>query len=296
MTNSAYSRTDLACETRPADLPAMPGVRSRETNENGIAVSDLIIADEEAARLIGKPIGRYVTLSRPKLWQVSGEDYDHFRDCLAEHLRSLAVGMTGRRPDSSFGVLVAGLGNRDITADAIGPQTAQKLAVTRHLRDREPEVFAAIGRCALSALSPGVLGQTGIETVELIRGAAENAEPDLVIAVDALAARACERLASTVQLCDRGIEPGSGVGNHRRPICRETVGVPVLGLGVPTVVDSSTLVYDALGRAGIGAISDELRAVLENGRGFFVSPKESDVITAHLSTLLAESIEQAFAV
>lgn len=296
MTNSAYSRTDLACETRPADLPAMPGVRSRESNENGIAVSDLTIADEESARLIGKPIGRYVTLSRPKLWQVSDEDYDHFRDCLAEHLRNLAVGMTGRRPDSSFGVLVAGLGNRDITADAIGPQTAQKLAVTRHLRDREPEVFAAIGRCALSALSPGVLGQTGIETVELIRGAAENAEPDLVIAVDALAARACERLASTVQLCDRGIEPGSGVGNHRRPICRETVGVPVIGLGVPTVVDSSTLVYDALSRAGIGAISDELRAVLENGRGFFVSPKESDIITAHLSTLLAESIEQAFAV
>ncbi len=291
-----YTRTDLACETRPHDMPSIPGIRSRESTVHGLSISELAITDEEAARRIGKPIGRYITLSRPKLWRVSGEDYEHVRDCLAEQLRQLAADMTGRLPDADFGVLIVGLGNRDITADAIGPLTVQKLAVTRHLLAHEPRAFAAIGRCALSALSPGVLGQTGIETVELIRGAAASAEPDLVIAVDALAARACERLAATIQLCDRGIEPGAGVGNHRSPISRETVGVPVIGLGVPTVVDSSTLVYDALEQAGIGAISDDLRAVLENGRGFFVSPKESDLITNQLSTLLADAIEQAFTI
>ena len=130
----------------------------------------------------------------------------------------------------------------------------------------------------------------------LIRGAVENARPDLVIAVDALAARSCDRLACTVQLSDRGISPGSGIGNFRQAICTDTVGVPVLALGVPTVVDSSTLVYDALAKAKIGSVSDELRRVLENGRSFFVSPKESDVITAQLSTLFAEAISLAFTV
>lgn len=293
---AAYPRTDLACETLPRELPPIPGVRAEESVEEGVALSDLTILDDEAARLMGKPIGRYVTLSRAKLWHLSGEAYDHFRDLLAEKLLTLAIEMTGQRPDAHFGVLVAGLGNRDITPDAIGPQTVQKLAVTRHLRTFEPAAYTAIGRCAISALAPGVLGQTGIETVELIRGAVENAKPDLVIAVDALVARSCERLATTVQLCDRGIDPGSGIGNNRKSICRETVGAPVMALGVPTVVDSSTLVYDALSRAGIGEISDDLRAVLENGRGFFVSPKETDVITTHLSTLLADAIEHAFTI
>ena len=141
---------------------------------------------------------------------------------------------------------------------------------------------------------PGVLGQTGIETVELIRGAVENAGPDVVLAIDALAARSCERLAATVQLSDNGINPGSGIGNHRKAICRETVGVPVIALGVPTVVNSATLVYDALRQAGIEEIRPELRQVLENGRSFFVSPKESDVITDRISDLIADAVDMAF--
>lgn len=287
-------RTDLACETRPTPLPNLPGIQTEEHLEHETLVSSISITDDQAARAIGKPCGRYVTLSREKLWQLSDEPYQTFRRLLAGQIRDMAAAMCGRSPDRDFGVLTVGLGNREITADAIGPQTVAKLSVTRHLRDRTPDLFAAIGRCNLSALAPGVLGQTGIETVELIRGAVENARPDLVIAVDALVARSCRRLAATVQLSDRGIDPGSGIGNHRQSICRDSVGVPVMALGVPTVVDSSTLVYDALAQAGIGEIGDELRAVLENGRGFFVSPKESDVITANLSSLLADAIETAF--
>lgn len=294
MQNFPAPRTDLACETRPPRLSDCPGIRTEERTENGVGISSIIVSTEQAAREVGKPCGRYVTLSREKMWRLSGEAYQNFRDLLADCIREMAADMCGRPADDDFGVLTVGLGNREITADAIGPMTVQKLSVTRHLRDHTPELYTAIGLCSLSALAPGVLGQTGIETVELIRGAVDNARPDLVIAVDALVARSCRRLASTVQLSDRGIDPGSGIGNHRSPLCRDSVGVPVLALGVPTVVDSSTLVYDALAQAGIGEIGDELRAVLENGRGFFVSPKESDVITAQLSSLLADAIESAF--
>ena len=139
-----------------------------------------------------------------------------------------------------------------------------------------------------------MLGQTGIETLELLRGAVRYVKPDLVVVIDALAARSCERLASTVQISDAGIKPGSGVGNHRAAITKEALEVPVVVLGVPTVVNSSTLVWDALHEAGIEKISDPLRRVLENGRSFFVSPKESDVITEQFSRLLANSVSVAF--
>lgn len=289
-------RTDLACETAAATLPRRPGLRTVEQEEDGITTAELIIEDEETARLLDRPCGRYLTLSRPRLWVETGEGYARFRDRLAAAIRTFAAAMTGRAPDRALTVLVVGLGNRDITADAIGPLTVSKLSVTRHLRDHAPTVYTALGRCSLAALAPGVLGQTGIEAVELIRGAVEASRPDLVIAIDALAARSCRRLATTVQLCDRGIAPGSGVGNHRLAINEASVGVPVLALGVPTVVDSATLVYDALAQAGIGEISDALRAVLEEGRSFIVTPSESDVIAASVSSLLADAIECALAV
>ena len=193
-----------------------------------------------------------------------------------------------------YGVLVAGLGNAEITADAVGPQTVHRLTVTRHLHEYDREIFRLIGRCQLSALAPGVLGQTGMEALDLIRGAVRAVRPNVVLAVDALAARSTARLAATVQLSDTGIAPGSGIGNRRRAINQKSVGVPVISLGIPTVVDSATLVYDALQKAGIGEVDAPLREVLENQRHFFVSPKESDLITAQTAALLTEAIEQAF--
>jgi spore protease len=190
-------------------------------------------------------------------------------------------------------VLVVGLGNREITSDAIGPKTADKLTVTRHIKYADEDVWNELDMCEVSALSPGVLGQTGIETVELVRGAVENVRPQLVLAVDALAARSSSRLAATVQLCDSGIAPGSGVGNERGAICLETVGAPVVALGVPTVVDSSTLVYDALAQAGIEQVDERLREILENGRRFYVSPKEADVIAERTAAIIAHAINRA---
>ena len=206
----------------------------------------------------------------------------------------MAEALTGKELNADFEVFVAGLGNAELTADAIGPRTVHLLNATRHLREHEQYLYRIIGCCALSALAPGVLGQTGIETLELLKGAIRYVRPDMIVVVDALAARSCSRLASTVQITDAGIAPGSGVGNHRAAITRETVGVPVVVLGVPTVVNSATLVYDALHEAGIGEISPELETVLENGKSFFVCPKESDLVTEQVSRLLSDAIGMAF--
>lgn len=293
-----YSRSDLACESGAIVKGdgRLPSEVYCEERVGDYTVSRLRIRDEENARRVGKPQGTYVTVSCGKIWLMDGGEQDALAALLAKEIRAMCAAACGRGVDRGFGVLVAGLGNADITPDAIGPDSVRRLNVTRHLRAFDEALYDTVGRCEISAVFPGVLGQTGIETVELIRGAAENARPDVVLAIDALAARSCERLAATVQLSDNGIHPGSGIGNNRKAICRETVGVPVVALGVPTVVNSATLVYDALRRAGIDEIRPELRQVLENGRSFFVSPKESDVITDRVSDLIAQAVDLAFTI
>lgn len=291
-----YSRSDLACESggiKKGGEGLPQGMYSEEQVE-GYTVSRLHIRDKEYEMLLGKPQGTYVTVMCGKIWLMDGEEFSALADLVAKEIQAMCTGVCGRSVDRGFGVLVAGLGNSDITPDAIGPCSVRRLNVTRHLRAIDEKLYDTVGRCEISAVFPGVLGQTGIETVELIRGAVENARPDVVLAIDALAARSCERLAATVQLSDSGINPGSGIGNNRKAICRDTVGVPVIALGVPTVVNSATLVYDVLQQAGIEEIRPELHRVLENGRSFFVSPKESDVITDKISELIAQAVDAAF--
>lgn len=289
-----YTRSDLACECGVKEREGLPPEIYREEWEGDTLISRLQITEEEQSKLFDKPKGHYVTVMCGKIWLMGEEEMSELASILAREIRVFAENMTGKAPDRTFGVLVAGLGNAEITSDAIGPRAVSKLNVTRHLRGINEALYDTVGRCEISALFPGVLGQTGIETVELVRGAAENARPDLVVVIDALAARSCERLGTTVQLCDSGLTPGSGIGNERKGINRETVGVPVLAVGVPTVVGSSTLVYDALREAGIQEVNPALRQVLENGRSFFVSPKEIDVITFRVAELLASAVDQAF--
>ncbi len=300
MTNEKnFTHSDLAYEKRNV-LPSSDrewqkehGIEYFEEEEHGISVASLEIKTDEGAELLGKPKGKYITLFFGRLRTMDDDMIEQTKQMLGNRIRELAREMLGCELSHAGGVLVVGLGNREITSDAIGPKTADKLTVTRHVKYVDSELWGELGMCEVSALAPGVLGQTGIETVELVRGAAKNVSPALVIVIDALAARSCERLASTVQLSDTGIEPGSGIGNRRKAINRDTVGVPVMSIGVPTVVDSSTLVYDALSKAGIGEISPELKRVLENGRGFFVSPKDADTICTEVSTLLSGAIDHA---
>lgn len=288
-----YERTDLACEIVGQNI-GEEGAYWSEDEVGGFRVSRLRICTEQASKRLEKPIGNYVTVDCGKISSLGETAWDTLSNVLADELCGMAERLCGRAPDADFSVFVAGLGNAELTADAIGPKTVGLLTATRHLREHEGRLYREIGCSSLSALAPGVLGQTGIETLELLRGAVRYVKPDLVIVVDALAARSCERLAATVQISDAGIKPGSGVGNHRAAITKESLEVPVVVVGVPTVVNSSTLVWDALHNAGIEKISDPLRKVLENGRSFFVSPKESDVITEQFSRLLAASVSTAF--
>lgn len=289
-----YSRSDLACEARSGNWQGLEGAEYREERQEGVRIERLRIVSEECAAQLGKPRGRYITLHCRPLWKLSEEERGQAVRVLARELRRLCRTTEADTMDETFGVLVVGLGNAEITADAVGPQTIHRLTVTRHLHEYDRKIFRMLGRCQLSAFAPGVLGQTGMEAVDLIRGAAQTAKPHVVVAIDALAARATERLAATIQLSDTGISPGSGIGNRRRAIDRESVGAPVIALGIPTVVDSATLVYDALQKAGIQEVDAPLRQVLENNRRFFVSPKESDYITSQTASLLADAIETAF--
>ena len=293
MARSTFT-TDLARESLAADADRLPGIRQSEHESGGFTVHTVRVTDPEAAERIGKPIGTYLTLDCGRSDRLEREERERLARVLSGELRGLAEKTTGKKPDGAFSVLVAGLGNDRMTADAVGPSTARRLPATAHLRRLDPDLYRSLGCCAVSLIVPGVLAQSGMEAGALVRAVADRVGPDLVVAVDALAARDPARLAATVQLSDVGIVPGSGVGNRRWAVTRETVGVPVIALGVPTVVGSATLVRDALEKAGIGEPGPELSAVLENGKDFFVSLKECDAVVEAVCSVLSRALSLAF--
>ncbi len=280
----AYLHTDLACEQGQA-------VGREENEQVPIGTEPVSVTRREE-----RGGGYSVTLACGRLSLRGEEELPALAQLLTSELLAMATRMLGYEPTAQTRVLVVGLGNPAMTADAIGPGTLSRIRATRHLRLYEPTLFDALGCCELATFAPGVMAQTGLESGELTAGAVALIRPDLLIAVDALAARSCERLASTLQLSDRGISPGSGIGNHRLALDEATLGCPVMGLGVPTVVDSATLVLDALLAAGFdtGALPSSLMQVLETGRSFIVSPRDSDRVVELTCRLLARAINSAF--
>ena len=282
-----FARTDLACEAgRP------------EKVKEEYTVSLDVEGDLHVLRCTEEDGRRFVTLSTSGLTFLGERGIKALRQALAGELKTMAEELLPHPLDAQTRILVAGLGNPDMTADALGPMTARGITATRHLRQWDAEMYHSLSCCEISAVAPGVLGQTGIESGEVIKGAARLVSPHLIIAVDALAARSCGRLGSTIQLSDGGIGPGTGIGNHRMAVDAPSMGCPVIGLGVPTVVDSATLVYDALTKAN-GAereVSQDLQRVLEEGRSFVVSPKDCDRITEIACRVLAGAIDLAFGV
>lgn len=293
--NSVYNRTDLACESAP-DSFTSEGITHYKDEKYGFKTLTTVISDQSASEAVGKPIGTYVTVFTNGYRNFDEKRHDDLTTLISEVIKDAVSSFS--RPDrdfpKKFSFLVAGLGNRHLTADAIGPLTVEKVTVTRELKFSSPELYQKIGCLCVSAISPGVSAETGIEAADIIKGAVSAAAPDLVILIDALAARSCSRLASTVQITNTGIFPGSGIGNKRTPITEETVGVPVITIGIPTVVDSSSLVYDALSEGGVNTdeLSDSLLSVLSNGKSFFVSPKDCDLVTEEYSTLIAHAIDR----
>ena len=283
-------RTDLAVEAREmwgASAEAageLRGVKTREGEREGFPVTRVDILDGEGARALGKPVGSYVTL------ELSGLQ-EREEGALARAARAVAAELTSLLGDlgPSDPVLVVGLGNRAITPDAIGPKAADLTLVTRHLVEAEPERFGLFRPVA--ALAAGVLGTTGVESGELVKAVAEKVRPARILAVDALASRSLKRVCRTVQLSDVGIVPGSGVGNHRYALDRETMGVPVIALGVPTVVDAATLCADVLAEAGRGDLDPQ--ALGDAGRGVIVTPREIDSDVTDLAKVLGYGIDLA---
>ena len=239
-----FPRTDLAVEAEAlrsaAAAAQLPGVRAVQTQRRGFAVTQVEVLDAAGSEALCKPIGRYDTLDLTPLLRRADDAFENAAQTLSELLRAALPLM----PEAS--VLVVGLGNRAITPDAIGPEAVRNLIVTRHLGSELPE--ALTGLTSVAACQPGVLGQTGIESLALVKSAMQTAQPDVVIVIDALAAAEPGRLFRTVQLTDTGIVPGSGVGNSRQEFSRRTLGVPVVAVGVPTVMDAAGALQPALTR------------------------------------------------
>ncbi len=292
MKKQNYVRTDLAAESPVIENGSqVQGIEAVRENDGPCSIFTVRVTSEEGEKIIGRPVGTYVTVGFPKPWLMSDGDLELTASCIARSIRDLATHtFKGSAPPT---VLIAGLGNRYITSDAIGPLTVKAVTVTRHLQSHEPKLFSRLRSCSVSAIAPGVLGQTGIESSGLIKNAVDSISPDLLIVIDALASKNVDRLASTVQLSDTGIAPGSGIGNDRGAVNSDTMGVPVIAVGVPTMVDSSTLVFNALEKAGISDISDSLKAVLDNGKSFFVTLNDSDTAVNALSDLISRALNIA---
>lgn len=281
-----YTRTDLACEA--PETAEGHGVYRRAYQDGDIRIEEMRVTAGEGERMSGRAPGRYVTLHCERIWEMEPKTLHNAALATARVLESFLCEWHANTAHSR--VLIAGLGNRFITPDSVGPRTADQITVTNHAAGNA--LFLRLGCRRVCALAPGVLGQTGLEAAALIAEAARAAESELIVAVDALAARSPARLGATIQISDAGIQPGSGIGNRRAAVTKETMGIPVVAVGVPTVVDSSTLIQDALTQAGIREVDDALEAVLRDGQSYIVSPRESDLIAASAASLLSEALNR----
>lgn len=296
-------RTDLAVEAH--EYYVGDGVNTPKGVETDIKTFKNIkrtlvkITDDNAQRLLQKQIGSYITIEFGKLQFMEDKTKEDIVEILQQEISEL---LKKKKVDEKGNVLVVGLGNHNITPDAIGPLVVSKLDVTRHLFDYMPKDISSKMR-SVSALEPGVLGTTGIETQEIIKAVAEKTKPVAIIAIDALASRSMARLGNTIQIADTGIKPGSGVGNRRKGIDFESLGIPVIALGVPTVTDAATVADDVvaavLSRLRLTQVDDEKRygfvkSSMENKAAeMMVTPKEIDIIVNDVSNIISKGINYA---
>lgn len=308
-------RTDLAVEARELYTEEhksekdIDGIEVIEENENGIKITTVTVKNEIGANKIGKPRGNYITIDIPSFTAYDGETMDDVAKTVAKVLNSLV------NIDDEKTALVVGLGNWKVTPDALGPKVTEKIMVTRHLKTVMPEAIDDSVRPVCS-IAPGVLGITGIETGEIIKSIVDKIKPDLVICIDALAARRVERVNATIQIGDTGISPGAGVGNNRMQINEESLGVKVIAIGVPTVVDAVTIANDSIDLVIDSLINGTsnggdfyrmlksidknekealIREVLSSGElgDMIVTPKDIDLVIDSLSKIIANGINMA---
>lgn len=268
-------RTDLAIERCEfLGEKNIEGIEIERFEAKGATVSRIDVVNEKGARIVEKPVGRYVTVEVTPFAKHAQFIDDSF-EVLCEEMKRMI-------PEKGS-VLVAGLGNIRITPDALGPKCASMIFATRHITGELLKSTGLDGLRSVSAFSTGVMGETGAEAGELIEGAVKMLKPDIVITVDALAARSVSRLGNTVQMCNTGIVPGSGVGNSRKEISERTLGIPVIAIGVPTVVDAATLVSDY---SGVNEVDDDAKTMM-------VTPREVDLMIERAAKLTSLAVNCA---
>ena len=284
-----FQNTDLALEVQEQfeeNQVEVPGVvlRKKRSADGKVLTTFVEILDKEGEKAMGKPVGIYVTMESGK--EIQKENV--LKEAVCRELR----GILGKRKIQS--VLVAGVGNRQITSDSLGPETIDRLIVTRHLYDGQQKK-------GISAIAPGVMGQTGMEAQEVLQGIVSATKPDCVLVIDALMAREVDRLCTTVQITDTGITPGAGIGNKRAVLNEETLGVPVFAVGVPTVVASQTIIRDCVESAlkKMAFSQEEIHGFLEdlmkeNQNDSVVTPKNIDECIHHISVMLAAVLNEVF--
>lgn len=281
--------TDLACERRRAD-ERVPGVEFTREEVGALVWERIRITSGEGERSIGRPMGRYYTLHLPK----NAAD-EEIRESATEELSGAILGLLEGLPSFPTRVLVVGLGNGALTPDAVGVRVAERVHATMHLAAHDRKAFRALDCAEIAVLRPGVASQSGMDAGEITEAVAAKIHPDAVIAVDALAAREKVRLGRSLQLSDTGIFPGSGIGNRRRPLSFETLGVPVVSVGVPTVIDARILIADTARTLGSGEDSTA-RFLSSEKEKYFVTPKDIDDIVNNSVQIIANSINAAIGV
>lgn len=267
-------RTDLAVEKMPSNATAYPGIFLNKRDGSGCDITEIVIESDEAGAQIGKGKGRYITIETHNLSE-HPEEFDEMTESIAKEISALSP------PDGE--VLIIGLGNNDITPDALGPQTINKVVATRHLNSELPKDNELSSLRPVSAIAPGVLGQTGIEVAEITKAICDKINPSVVVVIDALACSDINRLGTTIQISDTGISPGSGVNNSRKELSHKTLGVPVIAIGVPTVVDMHTIAENITGK--------EVAADMPN---MMVTPRDVDKLIERTAKLVAFSLNRCF--
>lgn len=314
-------RTDLAMEQKErfeSDHVEVSGVVLEEEydEEKEIKITTVRIETENGAKTMGKPVGTYLTLEAPNMAAADEGYHREISETLAGFLEKYMKD-TEENQEKGYSVLVVGLGNREVTPDALGPYVVDQLNVTRHIVQEYGRYAVGKGGSRIvSAIVPGVMAQTGMESAEIIRGIVNETTPDLIMVIDALAARSTKRLNRTIQISDAGIHPGAGVGNHRSEITKDTMGIPVIAIGVPTVVDAATIVNDTMENfitaletsetlKGVGVVlqgynsAEKYELVKEliapHLNGMFVTPKDIDDTVRRISYTISEAMNMLFA-
>ena len=314
-------RTDLAMEQKErfeSDHVEVSGVVLEEEydEEKEIKITTVRIETENGAKAMGKPVGTYLTLEAPNMAAADEGYHREISETLAGFLEKYMKDREENQ-EKGYSVLVVGLGNREVTPDALGPDVVDQLNVTRHIVQEYGRYAVGKGGSRIvSAIVPGVMAQTGMESAEIIRGIVNETTPDLIMVIDALAARSTKRLNRTIQISDAGIYPGAGVGNHRSEITKDTMGIPVIAIGVPTVVDAATIVNDTMENfikaletsetlKGVGVVlqgynsAEKYELVKEliapHLNGMFVTPKDIDDTVRRISYTISEAMNMLFA-